>query len=151
MSWRRVQNYNSHPGAPPPRTQIKVLTRNRATLARSRTIVTDNTGPVSDSGWGAWGSVGVELGWISLGLMARFGSSWIKTECLLETKAGIGRPWKLLWRYKIIDGTTSAVSYSSEEEQLLLPGDSLSILLDAPDGNYLQLGSGAALIIADDL
>lgn len=149
MSWRTVQNYNSHPGAPPSRSQVMILTRDRETLARSRIIVTDNSGTVSDSGWGGWGSTSVGVDWISTAMAARFGGSWTKIECFIETAAGIGRPWKLVWRMKITDGTTFAVSYTSDEEQLLKPGDSLTITIDAADGTYQQLGSAAALIIAD--
>ncbi|MHB1079825.1 MAG: hypothetical protein ACYC67_10500 [Prosthecobacter sp.] len=151
MSWRTIQDYNSHPGAPARRDYLPVITRDRLTLARSRTVITDNTGPVSDTGWGDWGSVGVDLSWIYSSEIGRFGSSWTKVDCMIEVAAGIGRPWQLLWRYKLRDGTTFAESYSAEESKLFLPGDSLTITLDAPDGSYLSLGSGAALVIADAL
>lgn len=151
MSWRTVQNVGSHPGAPPRRDALTIITRDRLTLARSRRIETDNTGVVSDTGWGAWGSAGVDLGWVDFGLAARFGSSWVKFDFMIETTAGIGRPWKVIWRKKITDVPTFAVSYTSDEEQVLMPGDSLTITIDATNGTYQQFGTGVVLVIADDL
>lgn len=150
MSWRTLQNFGSHPGAPPPRNQLTFITRDRFTLARTRRIETDNSGPVSDTGWSDWGAVGVGLSWLDTGIAARFGSSWNKIEFMIETAAGIGRPWKVVWRKKVTNGTTGAITYTGDEEQLLLPGSSFSILIDATSGTYQQFVSGLALVIADD-
>ena len=149
MSYRPQQNYNSHPGLPPERPRLTFLTRDAEMVYRTRKIVTDNTGPVSDSGWSGWFTNFGVTSVIATDLVGRFGSSWTKVECKIETAAGIGRPRKLIWRNRITNGTTGAHTYTSDEEKLFLPGDTFEVLLDAPNGNYLRLWSGAILVIAD--
>ena len=121
----------------------------RETLVRLRTIITTDA-DVTDSGWGDWNSF-ISVDWLLPGYASRFGSSFTKTECLIEVADGIGRPWKLIWRDMITDGTTFDVSYSSENEQLFLPGTTASVTYDAADGTYLQFGTGAALVPADGM
>ena len=151
--WRTFTNYNSHPGAPPRRDYLKEVTTGRMTLARMRTIQTDSSGTTIDSGWGAWGYVNVAIGidWLLPGYSSTAGSSWVKTEVLIETAAGIGRPWNIIWRNQITNTIPSAVTYSTDEDQLLMPGDAASRLYDAANNTILQFESAAVLIIADGL
>lgn len=126
------------------------VTVNRMTLARVRTITTTNVDS-TDSDWSPWGYVNVAEGldWLLPGYSTTAGSSFTKTEVMIQTAAGIGRPWKIIWRDRITNHSTGVVTYSSDDEQLLLPGDSASRLYDAADGTTLQLESAAVLIPAD--
>lgn len=148
--WRTAVDYGGHAGAPPPRAWLMPVTVNRETLMRIRSIQTTDLGSSTDSGWSAWGTYGVGVDWLLPGYSVTAGSSWTKTEVLIQVAAGIGRPWKIIWTDKKTRTSDGALSYT-DNEQLLLPGTSVSILYDAPDGYTLQLYTAAALTPADGL
>lgn len=158
MIWRTFQNYNSHPGAPPPRAKLKPVEQGpyksvyipRHTLIRLKFIRTYTTGIVEDAGWSAWNVYNVGVDWLLGGGSQLDGGFGYKTECFIEVAAGIGRPWKLIWRDALTDLSDSSVSYTSYE-RLFMPGDSASVLYDAADGFSLAMHSAAALIPADGL
>lgn len=147
MNWRTQTNYNSHAGAPPRRRQLRPVHVGRSMLARIRTIQTYNSGSPTDSGWSSWGNY--DLGWLISGYGTRAGASWTKTEYFIDVAAGIGRPWKILWIDKVTNNSTGAVSYTSEQSQVFVPGSSASVMYDAVDGTTLRLHSALVLIPAD--
>ena len=114
-TWRTHTDYGGHPGAPPPRGYLPEVTTGRLTLIRIRNVVTTNIGS-TDSGWSDWVTYSVGVDWLLPGYSTTAGSSFTKTECFIEVASGIGRPWKLIWRRKITNTITSAVTYGSDEE-----------------------------------
>ncbi len=148
--WRTLVNYGGQAGAPPVRAWLMSVSVNRDTLMRIRSIQTNNAGLTDDSGWSVWGAYGVGVDWLLPGYSSTAGSSWVKTEVLIEVAAGIGRPWKIIWTDKITNNLTGTVSYA-DHEQMFMPGTSVSILYDADNNTTLQLYTAAALTPADGL
>ena len=158
MIWRTFDNYGEHPGAPPTRAKLKPVERGpyksvyipRHTLIRLKFIRTYTSGAVDDFGWGDWGESNVGSFLLQGGGSSLSGGFGYKTECFIEVAADIGRPWKLTWQDELLDYSDGSTTYTSYE-RLFMPGDSASVLYDAPEGFRIQMYSAAALIPADGL
>ncbi len=135
---------------PPERPLLRTVTVGRATLSRYKLVQTTDAG-TTDSGWSDWGSDAGpgSFAWFSSGFASKSddGSSFTKMEFMIETAAGIGRPWQLCWRMYITDSEGS--SFGDTQSLLLLPGDSGSVVFEAGAGEYVYLDSAATQVIAD--
>jgi len=154
MDWRLYSNFNSYPTPPPQRYYFRNVARPglKLVLARVRTIEALN-GVDTDSGWSAWDQF-VPFFFMQDGFAARDsadpGGPLVQTmDCMIEVAAGIGRPWKIIWRDLITDLSDSSTSYSSEQSQILIPGSSVTVTYDASDGFSKAFHSGCLLIPAE--